>query len=191
MAAFMCQHLFADSPVTSTRFSRAYYHHQFMTHAELAGGVLNERLIQYILRDDVSVDVKMAVINKLSWVIDGKNNSRVFLDYLLANKLYSSEEDFRKRGKGDELLAMAYLLAMDDYFKVAKAVEYADLAIAKNSASITYLVIDAIIRAQHGKWKSWCNIYLQDEEEVIWDMEIDALIIIFAYMDKYKSQVCS
>ena len=154
LALLLSQNLHADSPITSTPFSNAYSEYQIILSASEADGVLNEQLIKYILRDDVSVDIKMAVINKLSWLYEGKKNSIIFMDYLINNGLYYNEEDFRTQASGDELLAMAYLLAMDDYFNVEKAVQYADLAIIHNPNSITYIMIEALIKAQHGIWKN-------------------------------------
>ena len=189
LALLLSQKLHADSPITSTPFSLAYSDYQIIMNASEANGVLNDQLIEYILRDDVAVDIKMAVINKLSWDIEGKNNSKLFLNYLIENSLYKNEKQFRSLASGDELLAYAYLLAMDDYFDVEKAVEYADLAITRSPNSITYIMIEALIKAQHGIWSKWCSVYELNDEDANWDMKDDALRIIFRYMNLYRGKV--
>ena len=182
----------ADSPLTSTGFSSAYQNEAIVIAASEAEGILNLELMEYLADKSRPVDIKMAVINRLSWSMDGKTNSNTFFDYLQKHKGYKSENDFRKNGSGDELLCMAYLKAMDNYFVVDDALKYAELAVEKNKGSYTFNIIAALIKAQKVFDSDWCEVYkttnnVRTDNSLNSDMNEEAKAIIFEYMDLYSS----
>lgn len=111
----------ADSPITSTPFWEVYKNEKIIDKARLAQGQLSTELADFLISKKNSIDVKMAVINCLSWNLNGKKNAVVFVNRLLEKNIYNNTEDFRNNGRADHLLCMAYLKAMDDYFDVTDA----------------------------------------------------------------------
>ena len=188
---FSNQLLFADSPLTSTQFSSAYSSELIVAIASKSEGKLTEELMEYLIGENAIV-LKMAVINELGWKFEGKSNKSTFFDYLQNKKKYKNIEDFSKKASADELLCMAYIMALDNYFKVDEAIEMADKALAKNSKSYTYQIINALIKAQKAFDSSWCTVYrltndIRLNEKLNKDMNDEAIKIIFDYMDLYKA----
>lgn len=183
----------ADSPLTSTDFSIAYLDEPIVIKAGEAEGILSHELMNFLSDEKNAIDIKMAVINKLSWSIDGKSNSAIYFDYLKKLRGYKNESDFIKKGKGDDLLCMAYLKALDNYFDVSDAVKYADAALKKNKKSYTVNIVVALIKAQKEFDKNWCNVFkmtdnVRKNNSLKIDMREEAMEIIFQYMDIYSSE---
>ncbi len=180
---------FADSPITSTEFYDAYSSYKILNDSYYKDGVLNEDLMKY-LDEDNPIDVKMAIINKLSWDSDRGSNSAKYFNYLSKKYDYDDEMDFIKNGSGDNLLCMAYLKAMDDYFNVEDAIWYAEMALKFKPKSYTYNIILAIIKAQKAMDYDWKEVYeltnsLRNKDLNI-DMKEEARNSIYEYMDSYK-----
>lgn len=185
---------FADTPLTSTDISKAYQNVPIVKNASKTHGTLTPELIKYLLNPKKPIDFKMALINELGWHTHGKANR--FFEYLKKHNYYKSKEDFLKNGKAYELLSMAYLKALDDYFHVQKALNYANQAVKKVPKSYTYNIIRALIKAQIymvGTWHkgNWCRVYkttnkVRSNELLKVDMRRKAIKIIFNYKDLYK-----
>ncbi len=188
MSCVLC---FADSPITSTDFWTAYKHEKIIEKAQNAGGVLTTELADFLISKKGKIDVKMAVINCLSWDFNGKKNAQIYLNRLLEKGIYKTSQEFRDKGKAGHLLCMAYLKAMDNYFEVFEAYEWAELALAKNQKSYTFNIINAIIHAQILFDSDWCLVFMATHSVRInkslkRDMNEEAIKIIFDYMDLYK-----
>ena len=188
---FTCKSVLADSPLTSTNISKAYQDLSIVIKATEAEGILTNELIEYLLNEENPIANKIALINELGWDIDGKNNAAIFLDYLIQKQGYGDQEDFLNNGKDFELLSMAYLKALDDYFNVSEALIYAERALSKNSESYTYNIITALIEAQIATRGDWCKVYkltdqVRTKTSLETDMRDEAVTIIFDYMDSYK-----
>jgi len=188
---FTCKSVLADSPLTSTNISKAYQDLSIVIKATEAEGILTNELIEYLLNEENPIANKIALINELGWDIDGKNNAAIFLDYLIQKQGYGDQEDFLNNGKDFELLSMAYLKALDDYFNVSEALIYAERALSKNSESYTYNIITALIEAQIATRGDWCKVYKSTDQvrtktSLETDMRDEAVTIIFDYMDSYK-----
>ena len=188
---FTCKSVYADSPLTSTNISKAYQDLSIVIKATEAEGILTNELIEYLLNEKNPIANKIALINELGWDIDGKNNAAIFLDYLIQKQGYEDQEDFLNNGKDFEILSMAYLKALDDYFNVSEALIYAERALSKNSESYTYNIITALIEAQIATRGDWCKVYKSTDQvrtktSLETDMRDEAVTIIFDYMDSYK-----
>jgi len=188
---FTCKSVYADSPLTSTNISKAYQDLSIVIKASEAEGILTNELIEYLLNEKNPIANKIALINELGWDIDGKNNAAIFLDYLIQKQGYEDQEDFLNNGKDFEILSMAYLKALDDYFNVSEALIYAERALSKNSESYTYNIITALIEAQIATRGDWCKVYkltdqVRTKTSLETDMRDEAVTIIFDYMDSYK-----
>ena len=145
----------------------------------------------YLTDETKPVDVKLALINKLSWNVKDKNNATIFLKYLIQEKIYKNKDDFFDNGKGDHLLCFSCITAMDDYNDVTDAIRYSGYALSKNPKSYTYQMISALIYAQKVIFSDRCQVYkLTDEvrnnNSLNRDMKVEAISIIFEYMDLYK-----
>ena len=188
--AMMTSTALADSPITSTKFADAYMDEPIVVAAGQAKGVITEELMDYLSSDYNPVDVKMAVINKLGWNISGQNNSKLFVQYLMKEHGYSSEKKVLKKGTADELLSVAYLKAMDNYFKVDNALVFAKRAVKKNRSSRTFQLIYGLIQAQKAMDSNWCQVYqitngIRMNKRLMNDMSTKAVGIIYKYMDIY------
>lgn len=181
----------ADSPLTSTNFSKAYKNEPVVIQAAKAKGQIDNSLMEYITAPNNPIELKMAVINELGWKVEGQNNSVTFLRFLNENKGFRDINEVIANGRNDELLCYSYLKAMDDYFHVTYAVRLAEQALAKKPDSFTYNIIAAIIKAQSVSMGHWRKIYLLADEvrknkHLNQDMKDDAVKIIFDYMVIYK-----
>lgn len=185
------QKLFADSPLTSTEISKAYKDLAIIEIASGSEGKLIFELLAY-LDGNNPLDVKIALINELSWDFKGKNNSIIFFDYLKSKYNYKNENDFLERANSSQLICMAYLKAMDNYFDVAEAKLYAQKAKVKNKKSYTVNIICALIEAQESfDSNDWCDVFKKADnvrlnKSLTMDMKKNAVNTIFEYMDLYK-----
>ena len=96
-----------------------------------------------------------------------------------------------KKGKAHDLLSIAYLKALDNYFTVPDAVNYGERALKKNKESRTANLIVGLIKAQQAMDGNWCEVYqitdrVRNNKMLKNDMEPEAIKIIYGYMDIYK-----
>ncbi|HBG72004.1 MAG: hypothetical protein A2W93_10950 [Bacteroidetes bacterium GWF2_43_63] len=177
---------FADSPLTSTQFYKAYEGSPKVQEALKCNGVLSEDLMKFLNSKKNSIALKMAVINAIGWNFDGLDN-------------YTSYNNFlgKKKGKGslkaDNLLCLAYLKAMGGYFDCADALRMADEALALNPQSYTFNIIHGLIKAQVLFDVSWCELWnatdiVRNNTSLNRDMNAEAIRIIFEYMDLYENE---
>jgi hypothetical protein len=183
--------LFADSPLTSTYFSKAYQNEKMVILASGTHGRMITELMEWLASENNPVDVKMAIINCLGWDTKNRKNSSMFFKYLKKVKGYKDHADFEANGKDFELLCLAYMKAMENYFEVDDAIDYAENAKSKNPESYTFNIILALIKAQKALNYNWCEVYLltnrvREDKSFIMDINNGAINIIFKYMDQYK-----
>ena len=181
------QSLFADSPLTSTTFSKAYKDSEIIQLASKTEGKLTIELMDYLSNNKNPIELKIALINELGWSVDGKNNSTIFYNYL---KEKSKLEDINE-ANANILICFAYLKALGNYFDVEEAIIYAKKAKSKNEKSYTINIICALIEAQKAMNSDWCEVYsltnnVRINNTLNQDMKEDSISIIFDYMDGYK-----
>src|SRR5699024_3391634 len=113
--------------------------------------------MDYIINENNPIDLKVAAINELGWSLRGKNNARLFYEYM---KYRNVLQDINN-ASADILICYAYFLALDDYFDVEEAIVYANKAKAKNEKSYTIQIITALIEAQKAldNKDDWCKVY--------------------------------
>ena len=185
--------LLGDSPLTSTEFNRPYSNEPVVIEAGI--GILTPSLAGYLADEKNPIDLRMAVINRIGWNTEGTVNDSLFLEYLKGTRGYNDLNDLLERGSADELLCMAYLVAMADYFDVTLATQIAEKALAKNPGSFTFNIICALIRAQTKALEfEWCEVYhltnhVREDSSLVQDMKPEALVWIYDYMDGYQ-QYC-
>lgn len=187
------QKLFADSPLTSTQISNAYKDYAIIQLASKSNGDITVDLMDYLYEKSNPIDVKIALINEIAnsgWRIEFKvkNNAAIFLEYL-----EQKESGFSMNGNpnAEILISYAYLKALDDYFDVAGATQWADMAKYRNEESYTINIVWALIHAQQAMDSDWCEVYkitnsVRENKALKKDIKEEAISIIFDYMDLYK-----
>ena len=188
--ALFSQNLFADSPITSTPFSQAYADSKIVQLASNTNGWLTIELMNYLNESMHPIELKIAIINELSWG-SMYNNVEPFYEYLKEKNNYKDIDDFLDNASAEILICMAYLKALDDYFDVDEAIVYAKKAKSKNSESYTINIISALIEAQKAMDSDWGEVYsfvnkVRMNQSLNRDMKQEAIDIIFEYMDLYK-----
>ncbi|PLW92222.1 MAG: hypothetical protein C0592_11850 [Marinilabiliales bacterium] len=175
----------ADSPLTSTEFFRGYMDNEMVLAAQSANGEITEAIMEYLWKKN-PVDEKMAVINALGWTFEGQGNYEKYRAYLDKHGMK------KKQRKAENLLALAYLKALDNYFECTDALAMAKQALSMNPESYTFNIIHGLIKAQVEFDVNWCNVYKATDDvrkntALDQDMRGDAIDMIFDYMDSYKA----
>lgn len=188
---FLTGNALADSPITSTYFADEYYDVPIVLEAGNSNGIITPSMMDYMIDRKNPTDVKLAIINKLSWDINGKNNAEIFIDYLISKKGYKNNSRLMKKANADILICIAYLQAMDDYFNPKPAFETAIAAQKKKKRSYSINFIKSLIEAQIHFDGNWCDIYTVTNEVRInkklkMDMRPAAVIKAHEYCDIYK-----
>ena len=191
ISLFTINNASADSPLTSTEFYRAYEKLPIIELAGTSKGLLNEKLITYLADNNNPIDVKTALINRLSWNIKGKSNSTVFIKFLKAKYKYKNEEALKNGLSASDLICVAYLKAMDNYFDVKGALVYTTLALTKEPKSYTINIIESLIASQAFVMKNYCQVFkivdkVRANQNLTIDFKKEASAIIFQYIDGYK-----
>jgi len=138
----------ADTPLTSTYFSKAYYDIEIVEKASRHKYITAD-MAQYLADESNPIDVKAALINALSWDIDGKNNTERYCQFIYGKSL--KDIDVAELS-GHQQFCIGYLLAMDDIdFNSKESLEI--MRMAKNSMpdSLTVAVITFIIETMCGE----------------------------------------
>ena len=180
-----------DSPLTSTEFYKAYKKSPIIELAGTSKGLLNDKLISYLADKNNPIDIKVALINRLGWNIKGKSNATVFIKFLKAKYKYKNEEALKNGLSASDLICIAYLKAMDNYFDVKGALVYATLALIKEPKSYTINIIQSLIDSQAFVMKNYCQVFkivdkTRANQNLTIDFKKEASAIIFQYIDGYK-----
>ncbi len=190
---FLSFNTYADSPLTSTPFGRAFLSEPIVAKAAKSNGKISKEMLGYLANESNPIEIKLALINQLGWSIKGQNNGKRFFEYLTKTRNYKSEGDLLENCNGDEMISLAYLYAMDNYFDTSEAETYAGIGVFKSPGNYSAHIIRALISAQHKlNIGQWCEVYnltdrVRNDPEVLYkDLKQEAIDIIFEYMDIYK-----
>jgi hypothetical protein len=184
--------VFADSPLTSTNFFKAYLDVPLVQQALKSKGKLTHDMIFYLANDTNALDIKLAIINALGWNHKGRGNGTSYLNYVVKTKKYKGEAKsitFKWFATSDELIFYAYLLSLDNYFDVVDANEIAQLALKKSPNSYAVNMIACLIKSQGlfllGEECYSFKLYntLKTNTQLKMDVRNDAEKYIFEYMD--------
>lgn len=183
---------FADSPLTSTQFYKAYESLPIIQDASKSKGILTEKLMRYLSDPSHPIDIKVALINRLGWNINGKNNANLFIQFLQKTKGYQSIKDLKETASSHELLCIGYLLALDNYKDVKEALIFSTLAATKEPKSYTIQMINTLILSQTFSYGNWCKKYeviqkVKSLSNLTFDFKLEASEIIFQYISSYKT----
>ncbi|HWT76276.1 MAG TPA: hypothetical protein VN258_16370 [Mobilitalea sp.] len=175
----------ADSPLTSTQFSEAYQDIDLVAKAG-ESGIINSDIADYLADEANPIDVKAAMINALSWSIDGKDNANTYCQLIYGKSL---EEMDLSSLSGDQQFCVGYLLALDDYFNTDQALELLTMSQQKMKESFTVAIIQALVESMDllpGEWEEHIEPLLSDSGLTM-DMRPEAENIILDYMISYST----
>ena len=183
----------ADSPITSTDFYKAYLHISEVEEANKVG-VLSDKIAQYLLDSENSLDKKAAVINALSWDFDRKINAFLFKRHLKAKYQVKDDIDSLVKVMNDEeLFCLGYMTVMDNYFDPEKSLIYFESASSSIRESYTFQIINALVKTQSllEDQDKWCRIWttinaVETNKELKVDMNTGGRKIILDYIKIYK-----
>ena len=182
--------LFADSPITSTQFHKAYMDIHEVKKAKKEG-VMSLLFFSVLTSESRSIDEKAALINALGWNFNGKNNSEIFLDMLIEKYKVKEMKSFFGKLSGGEIFCLGYLRVMDRYNQPKEAIPLLQLARKKIPASFTVAIVLALTEAQEAMNTSWCKVWrlaekVKNDKKLKQDMRKKAVDIIMKYMILYK-----
>ncbi len=188
------QYTFADSPLTSTEFYKAYMDVPLVQEALNSKGKITEEMLEFIYSDTNPLEIKLAIINAIGWKVKGLTNSQKFFKYVMNKKNYKTDFGgnyiaFKWYATRDELICYSYMRAMDNYFELADAFDIAIEAQRKHSDSFAVNMIYNLIKAQgltaYGEscYASKTFSSLKNNPKLIMDMKNEAMLFVFEYMD--------
>jgi hypothetical protein len=187
------QYTFADSPLTSTDFHKAYMEVSLVQDALKCKGNMTNEIIEYIYDDKNPLDVKLAIINAIGWNTKGLSNSKKFFMYVMNKRKYKDFSGdytaFRWYATSDELICYAYMKAMDNYFDVVEAFVIAGDVLKKSPDSFAVSMIYNLIKSQgltdfgENCYASKMFLTLKDNPKLKMDMRKESMSYVFEYMD--------
>jgi len=173
----------ADSPITSTPFADAYMDYAIVEEAS-ESGVMTEAIAHYLADSENPIDVRAAVINALSWDIDGKSNAELFCQIQYRRDEPPKLKDLR----GDEAMVIGYLMVMDNYFEPEKALPFVKRGRKELPESFTAAMVAALVEAQDFGVTEEVWSVVEDvvyDPDLNGDMRLGAMRIITDYTDLY------
>lgn len=195
LLTFSINTVFADSPLTSTEFYKAYMNVPLVQDALNCKGKITNEMLEFIYSDTNPLEEKLAIINAIGWNKNGMMNSKMFFMYVMNKKKYQSEYGgdymaFKWDATRDELICFAYMKALDNYFDVVDAYLIAGEAVIKYPDSFAVNMICNLIKAQGlTAYEEYCYsskmfLSLKDNPKLKLDMKKEAMTYVFEYMEE-------
>ena len=192
---FSINFVFADSPLTSTDFYKAYMDVPMVQEASLSKGSITNEMMEYIDDDDNPLEIKLAIINAIGWEHKGMMVSKMYFMFVMNKKKYKTEfggefSAFKWNASRDELICFSYMKALDNYFDVVDAFEIAGEAVRKYPDSFAVNMIYNLIKAQgltaYGEscYASKMFLTLKDNPKLKMDMRKESMSYVFEYMEE-------
>jgi hypothetical protein len=191
---FSINSVFADSPLTSTDFYKAYMDVPMVQEAYASKGRITNDMMEYIDDDANQLEVKLAIINAIGWEHKGMVVSKMYFMYVMSNKKYKTEfggdfDAFKWNASRDELICYSYMKALDNYFDVVDAFEIAGEAVRKYPDSFAVNMVYNLIKSQgltsFGEYCYASKLFLtlKDNSKLKMDMRKESISYIFEYME--------
>lgn len=193
---------FADSPLTSTEFYKAYLDVPIVKAAADNPKKLSEEAKTYLFDEGNPLDVKIALINAVGWDEKGLPTYSDYIQYCLNNfpkeKYGIGEneivriEDVYNNASCEQMAVLVYLFAMSDYSNTQamyKFMEQAMVTPLMNKQSFMLpmgLIIaqTALVLNDWGNIYPAMNYYINSPE--IKDMRPKAIELVMEYINEYK-----
>ena len=180
-------HCLADSPLTSTEWWKYYEKKAVIQEATEYGCTKN--VMKVVCGQEYPIDLRLAVVNALSWNFEGQHNFSLCVDYY--QQAYQlSDEEIDSHIDAETYCVFAYLLALDNYFEVSDALQLALHAYEMKPQSRAISIITGLIAAQMAMDDNWCNVYTNVapfayDNTLIPDMSDYAVGQIMEYINLY------
>ena len=194
---------FADSPLTSTNFYKAYLDVPVVKAASKSPNKLSPEAKAYLFNEKNPLDVKMALINAVGWHVNGQSTYKDYIQYCLnhfpkqkygiaKNKILKIEDLFKYASR-EQRAVLVYLYAMSDYTNTKAMYSLMQKAMEKPMTDKqSFMLPMGLVYAQNclDDSDNWSNIYSGIEYYVNGpknkDMRPKAIKIIMDYIDLYK-----
>jgi len=143
---------FADSPLTSIDFYKAYLNVPMVKKAKASRGKMTPEIMAFLVDEENQQAEKLAVINALGWNHKYRNSKR-FRNYIIKTKRYRSDfggkyTAFLWNATANELVFYAYLSALENYGQPLDALEYLEKAMEKAPQDLNAKLVYELIRGQ-------------------------------------------
>ncbi|MBP5420255.1 MAG: hypothetical protein J6Y72_10645 [Bacteroidales bacterium] len=189
------QRLLFDSQtiLTSTSFAIGY---EDLVSKYVAEGLpikSAENVFQYLENKENAIGGRLAVICAWGWspYFTSQHRADEFFTYLRKNKRYKSLESFAQKAPWDQVLCMAYLMALDNIDDMSKPIMLADNAAQRASNSYAAQFVRAMLHAHNSLKTNWGDVYtimneVRNLSGVNEDITKAVRDNVFAYSDGYK-----
>ena len=143
---------FADSPLTSIDFYKAYLNVHMVKKAKASKGKMTAEIMAFLVDEHNQQAEKLAVINALGW--NHKHlNSENYKEYIIKAKNYNSEfggkyTAFLYNASAPELLYYSYMKAMENYEQPLMVFEYLERAMEMEPKNLNIILIYELIKSQ-------------------------------------------
>ena len=189
--------MWADSPLTSTDFAENYKDHPMVQvalnlHGDDADPYVPVSILDFLANKKSPIDVRLAVINAISWNFEGKSSGEQLYEYLSKRYKAKTTDKLVKKLDAGTLAVYAYAKAMSDYFDVKEAQELGHKAVKKDkSKSFSVAFITSLIDAQVYLDSDWGMVYkvvnnVLHDGSLHLDMRQDAIDSVMEYINEYK-----
>lgn len=182
---------FADSPLTSITFYSLYKENNIIVKTKY-DAILNDNSCKFLSSPSVSNGEKAALVNALGWHFEGQQNAKIYSNFLKLKYKCKKSLTLSKLS-ATELMCMAYLTAMDDYFHPEKALPYIEKAVAMDGKSMSIRLVHTLILAQIHSESDWCAVwksyeaFLAMKDALLADIKPEVLTEVEEYLVLYKS----
>lgn len=174
---------YADSPLTSTGFYKAYLDIDMVAKAHDSG--FSKEIAQFLASDKNPLDQKAAVVNAIYASYGGWNDRDIMDQY--AKAVYGKPANSLNFNllRGDEIFVLGYLKVLDHYLE--PDIYWIGLAGEALPNSMTVALVNSLARSQEAMDLSYCHL-----ERVLADKSLDqdirqeAVDIISDYIGLYK-----
>lgn len=195
------QESFADSPLTSTEFYKAYLDIPVVKDASENPKKLSKEAKAYLFDESNPLDVKIALINAVGWDIEGASTYIDYIEYCFEH--YPREkyhivkdkeltvEDIYNATSCEQMAVLVYLHAMADYRDTKSNYAFMEYAMQSPINKQSFMLPMGLIVAQTAlDSDDWGNIspamsyYINSPE--IKDMRPEAIKLVMEYINEYK-----
>jgi hypothetical protein len=144
-----------DSPLTSTPFSIIYQDIEIIKSLDKTPGKLTGPCCEFLYNSKNPIDIKMALINKIGFSLNGSDNFTIFYNFLISHNL----DSVTINSSADLMISLSYLKAMDNYFDVQAAFTMSKKATELDPKNNTIYTISKLINSQQFINLDWCKVY--------------------------------
>lgn len=182
----------ASNPLANTQFFSTYNYLEEVSWLE-TNGVLDGRIVPFLMDESTPIDQKAAVINVLTVNNKIKNNASTFKQFM--GRKYGADFNNLDLTKltAHELFCLGYLTLLDDEGNTETALPILEMAANKDPKSETIATVHALAAGQKAinegdncaAWQAYENV--QNNDGLNGDLNDDITAVIRNSFGKYQS----